>query len=107
MPQLKELISLSGNEPDFKETQRRDFSNINQKSFIHKHDRIKAAQQFKPVWEKAKEFLEIIASSKSKKQVNQAKEFASNILFGVENSKKNTLENTVKPTTPKPPKLGM
>lgn len=106
MPKLKELLPLIGEKPEFKENPKKDFSTINNKSFINKHDRLKVAQQFKPVWEKSKDFLEIIAASHSKNKINQAKQFASAILFGPEKSLKNDLSLSNKgPKTPKP-KMG-
>jgi len=67
------LISLFGIDPQYDENSPTDFSQINTKSFSKKYHQLKAAQNFKPVWENSKEILEHIATLKSKKQLNQAK----------------------------------
>lgn len=72
MKKYKELISLNGNEPVFRQTQDKDFDLINHKTFVNKLDGLNIAQNFRFVWEKSKEYLKQINNNRVYKKLFKA-----------------------------------
>lgn len=92
MLKIKEIISLSGTKPKFRETTTPDFNNIKSNTF-DKLTLLKISEQFRKVWENSKEYLSSVAKSKGTKETSNAINSATLGLFSRDNIKDNVTIN--------------